>query len=569
MLRRFCKSNLTQLILFLVVFGAISVYFRFEVLWDWANYHFYNPWAFLNERWNYDIAPAGINTFFNPLIDIPLYLMVDGWNDYPDLIMFIQGFWAGAVAFVFYKIIRLFFSENKWKDHSLSVLVLAFGITSWPFFSQIGTCTNEMSISLLVMISWWLILNEIKKSSTMVLRGRVFLLAGFLLGAAAGLKLTAVTYCVASGATLILCYRFLRPFPKLLGLFVLGGLIGFLLTNGFWMWRLYKSFGNPFFPLFNNIFKSEYYDLTSFRDESYLPPDFLGYIFYPFYILFSKFKTESEFFIIDYRNILLYSLFIGWLIYSLIRRHKKDYKQKQISRLMTILCFLSGCSYVTWLLLFSISRYYIPVSLICGIIFVKAGVALYPKRGIMRQSVFLSLIIIVSYILLTTPYYSSHWDQRLEKSQNFSMYENMYLELKEDNEYREKYGEFTKFVEMEDIKLPEGTLLQMYEMPVGGILPLLNQSTNVRGILMDTNGFNHEGKVFRQGKWMEKKKEIFKEKYTPQALLFSFNIKYMRYYHNYAKQEGLECHKLINNMMNWVLCVPKDKVKSVFRWRYQ
>ena len=112
----------------------------------------------------------------------------------------------------------------------------------------------------------------------------------------------------------------------------------------------------------------------------------------------------------------------------------------------------------------------------------------------------------------------------------------------------------------------------MYEMPAGGSLPLLNQRTNIRGILMDSSGFNHEGKIFRKGKWLEQKEKILSEYKGSEAILVSLEIRKIsriKHYRQHAKQNNLECHWLINNVMNWVLCVPKEDVKSVFRWRYQ
>ena len=570
MLKRFCKSNLTQLLLFLVVFGAISVHYKFEVLWDWANYHFYNPWAFFNDRWGYDIAPAGINTFFNPLADIPLYLMVKVWNDFPDLIIFVQGFWAGAVAFVSLKIIRLFFSENNWKDYSLSTLALAFGVTSWPFFIQIGTSTNEMAVSLLVLISWWLILREIKNNANMMLRGRVFLIAGFLLGSAAGLKLTAVTYCISSGVALILCYRLLRPFPKLLGLFVLGGLLGFLLTNGFWMWRLYESFGNPFFPFLNNVFKSEYFEPINYRDETFLPTHIWEYIFYPFYTAFLKIPMDGNFIIAEYRNLFLF-MSGGYGLFLILFKKRQQHNYENADIYLWMLCLLN---YVIWLSLFSILRYSVPLMLISGIIFVQVGISIYSNKKGIRYIISTSMVIIFGFILLSTPYYSDGWGEREVDVETFSVFSSVWSELQEDKEYLIKYKEkeADKFVVMEDIVLPEGTLLKMYDLPLGGALPLLNRESNVRGILIKTSGFNYEEKFLSQDKWLKKKEEIFSDKNKPLAMLVSLEAKriyLINTYREYAKQNNLECHWLINNVMNWVLCVPKEDIKSVFRWRYQ
>ena len=65
--------------------------FMFEFSWDFANYHYYNPWAFFNGRLGYDIAPASVNTYFNPLIDIPFYSLVKYFNESPQFVSAVKG----------------------------------------------------------------------------------------------------------------------------------------------------------------------------------------------------------------------------------------------------------------------------------------------------------------------------------------------------------------------------------------------------------------------------------------------------------------------------------------------
>lgn len=48
---------------FLVCGGLLSVLLKYEMLWDFANYHYFNPWALLNGRVNEDAAVAGLNAF--------------------------------------------------------------------------------------------------------------------------------------------------------------------------------------------------------------------------------------------------------------------------------------------------------------------------------------------------------------------------------------------------------------------------------------------------------------------------------------------------------------------------
>ena len=44
--------------------------------WDLRNYHLYNPHAWLTGRDSLDVAAAQLQSFHNPLLDVPLYLLV-------------------------------------------------------------------------------------------------------------------------------------------------------------------------------------------------------------------------------------------------------------------------------------------------------------------------------------------------------------------------------------------------------------------------------------------------------------------------------------------------------------
>ncbi len=70
-----------------IAFGAVSIGFHRSFDWDLMNYHYYNAFAFLNDRIGFDIAPAQLQSYFNPLIDLPFYWLA---NNLP----------AVAVAFV-------------------------------------------------------------------------------------------------------------------------------------------------------------------------------------------------------------------------------------------------------------------------------------------------------------------------------------------------------------------------------------------------------------------------------------------------------------------------------------
>ena len=59
--------------------GAFYAWFAGEdVNWDWLNYHEYGAFALLNGRFEIDVAPGGLQTFLNPLVYVPAYLLRHG-----------------------------------------------------------------------------------------------------------------------------------------------------------------------------------------------------------------------------------------------------------------------------------------------------------------------------------------------------------------------------------------------------------------------------------------------------------------------------------------------------------
>ena len=239
-------------LLFLLFGGLLSSVLQYEIVWDFINYHYYNGWAFVNGRYNQDVLMAGLNGFFNPLPDVPLYLMVKYFNDYPDLICFMQGLWFGALMYVVYRLELLFFDVSSWQGKIGAVACFAIALTGNATFLQIGTSSNEIALAFFYLLAFYWLIEEIffRKTGNKL----PFICAGFLLGAAMGLKLTGVIYCIVSGASLILFYKKIKNPWQNIAWFTLFGFLGFMAFSGFWMWKLWQEFQNPFFPFANSFF---------------------------------------------------------------------------------------------------------------------------------------------------------------------------------------------------------------------------------------------------------------------------------------------------------------------------
>src|ERR1700674_1982410 len=69
-----CLLDAGLLLAAILLAGVASVLLlRQDVNWDLQNYHFYNAWAFAHGRLGWDLAPAQVQTFHNPLLDLPFY----------------------------------------------------------------------------------------------------------------------------------------------------------------------------------------------------------------------------------------------------------------------------------------------------------------------------------------------------------------------------------------------------------------------------------------------------------------------------------------------------------------
>src|SRR4051812_35601818 len=69
------RAPLIAALLMPLLFGFLSLALGQDDNWDLRNYHWYNPYALLNGRLQIDMAPAQWQSYFNPLIDVPYYLL--------------------------------------------------------------------------------------------------------------------------------------------------------------------------------------------------------------------------------------------------------------------------------------------------------------------------------------------------------------------------------------------------------------------------------------------------------------------------------------------------------------
>ena len=367
----FFTKNKIALLAFLTFGCVCGAVFRYDMeWWDFVNYHYYNAWAFLNDRMNVDILPAVVNSFISPFIDLPVYFLTNALNDHPVVYSAIMAVPYGLMMFVAFKTAALFFDADTRRGRIMIVLSLLLSVCSVFVFMELSGTTHEHSMSFLSLTALYLLL---KKLPSRDLDAKTCLISGFLLGIAAGLKMTYCLYAASTGITLILFAKsFDRP-VKSVALFALAGTAGFLIAYGYWGWFLWKNFENPFFPFLNGFFQSSYGEEGNYKDVRYFNLPWLNVIFYPVHMFFhigGDFSMRNRFVFSNLR------LIVGMIVFAAafvkIAKDRVTRKEKDpADDLFFFLIIWMTIAYVIWLGLFRVYRYMIPFDLMLSIVLVR------------------------------------------------------------------------------------------------------------------------------------------------------------------------------------------------------
>jgi len=227
-----------------------------------------------------------------------------------------------------------------------TVVIAAFGPMA---LSEVGTSFADILTALPVLGGLGLILGS--KAGQ---RSR-YAVAGLLIGAAVGLKLTNMIFLVAALVSLLYAAQ---P-ATALSCVALGAAIGALGTGGAWGWTLWHHYGNPVFPFFNSVFHSLDAPLAEIADTRFMPRNFWDGAAYPFYWLIGV-HPSSEAAFRDPRFAILALIGAAHGCIGLFGD-----KPRLARRDKQFLLFFA-VAYLLWLRTFAIHRYAIALELLAG-----------------------------------------------------------------------------------------------------------------------------------------------------------------------------------------------------------
>jgi hypothetical protein len=350
-----------------VLFGLMSVALGQDENWDLYNYHWYNPYALLNGRLEVDMGPGGWQSYFNPMIDVPYYLMTKSWPG--PLVGFVMGFVHGLNFLLVLAIARRLLGAQAARTR-LALLLAIAGVGGAGFLSELGNTMGDNLTALLVLSSLYLLLRGWQHLHAW--SGRtpgLLLLSGLLMGVGSGLKLTNAAYAAA------LCLALLTlslPLGRRLANAVLYGcgvVAGLLASAGYWWLTMWRHFGNPLFPQFNNIFRSPLAQQYGVIDNFHLPHNALEALFWPF-VFMADFKRVSE---IALRPLVMPALYAAALVFACVwlaervlvaRTGAGGRAPSRLSPQARLVLLFGLFAYLAWMKLFSIYRYLVPLELL-------------------------------------------------------------------------------------------------------------------------------------------------------------------------------------------------------------
>jgi hypothetical protein len=340
----------------------------------------------------------------------------------------------------------------------LAFLCAVVGFSDPLFLGIIGATDADPVVSIPVLGSLCAVCWALSGGASPSAQYRAYALSGLLLGMAAGLKMTSFVYALGMGVTLVVLWPALRMnVPRFLW-FAAGGVAGFLATGGYWSWLLWSRYGNPTFPYWNRQFRSPWAEPSSYRDIRFLPQSFEDALSYPFQ-WFVGLHPSSEGPFRDARyaflSVLIPLVAAVLLGQWLARRWMRSEPEADARRLadgphLWFLLTFFVVSYATWMKVFSIQRYLLPLGLLTGLLLLLTLDRLMPDR-VSKLSAFVLLAV-----------FSVSW-MRLEAQ-----------------DWRVPYGDSWFGVELSaEIQAPGTLIIMLGEGPMGYLVPYLPESARV------------------------------------------------------------------------------------------
>lgn len=357
-----------------------------EMMWDTLDYHLYAGFSALHDRFGRDYFAAGPQSYFNPYVYVPFYLLAT--SGLPAIVATsILAVLQSAILWLTYEMaVVLTPSEPPARRVAIGALAAVLAFANPILISELGSSYCDIITAELVLAGWLLLVRAFRSPGTAGI-----LCAGLLLGAVSALKLTNAASALSALALVLFLPASWRARIRLTAIFALALGAGFVTVAAPWALRLQQQFGNPLFPLLNDVFRSPQYTTGSMLDYRFIPGSFAAALWRPFAIAAPVAMIDDEFPSPDLRYAVLLILAMLALLHLLWRRAASARPARSASaspaagRMLAAL----GCGFlvnwILWLRMAANGRYFLAMACVAAVLVVVLAFRLFAARPKVRN----------------------------------------------------------------------------------------------------------------------------------------------------------------------------------------
>ncbi len=357
-----------------------------DMAWDTLDYHFYAGFSALHDRFGQDYFPAGPQSYLNPYVYVPSYLLMTSGLTALHVALILAAVQSVILWLVYELALAVAPPIKPQARLALGVCAAALAYANPVLINEFGSSFADLPTAELVIAGWLLLVTAIRIPGAVRIAG-----AALLLGCAGALKLTNALHAVSAGVLVLFIPGGWRSRLRHAALFCVAGAVGFALVAASWAVRLEQHFGNPFFPLLNGIFHSSDFTTARIIDYRYIPISLGAALWRPFAMLAAAAMVHVEWAAPDLRYaLLLLAMASALLVWAWRRKHGTTALPGELARdsaargrMALGLAFLVDWS--LWLSASGNSRYFIPMGCVAAVLAIVLVFQLCAERPKLRN----------------------------------------------------------------------------------------------------------------------------------------------------------------------------------------
>ena len=378
---------------------VVNYLFGKEMAWDTLNYHMYAGFAGVHDRLNHDYFAAGPQSYINPYAYVPFYALVS--SGLPALLVAsVLAVLHSVILWLTFELALVVFPAGGERQRvTLAIYATVLAAANPVLLQQIGSSFADITTGELVLGAWLLLATAVRTpSSTRVI------CAGLLVGVATALKMTNAVHAIAAAAMLIMLPRPLASKLRYGALYAAATGTAFALVAAPWAYRLEGKFGNPFFPLLNNIFRSPQFTTEPLHHLRFIPSGLREALWRPFAMLDPMYMVHEELMAPDARYAVLCVLICAYASRWMLKRRAGPAAQlASDGRVDARVLIALGCGFaldwVLWLGGSGNSRYFIPMACVCAVLVIALLLQLLPSAPKARACILGALAVTQAFQL--------------------------------------------------------------------------------------------------------------------------------------------------------------------------